>query len=128
MGKYLEDKELDSVLEAYFNEGKLNRITMGAKIHPHQNLDETLKKHEYPGLLNFANKQKDIDDLKYLRSDANSGLRTIDKIKKAIQEKDEKNKYVKLGITVRDCDLTIKWFKNTYIPAINKRLKELAAQ
>jgi hypothetical protein len=108
-------------------EGSLNRATMGLRIKPHQNLDETLKKHEYSGLLNFALKQKNIDDLRYLRADAYVGIKQIEKVKKAIQEKNINNKYVKEGnIKIKDCDLTIKWFKNKYIPAISERIKELS--
>lgn len=109
-------------------EGFWNQAVMGYKIHPHQNLEETLKKHEYPGILNFAKKQKDIGDLKYLRQDAYIGIKTVEKIKIKIQDNDTKNKYVKAGITIKDCDLTIKWFKEVYIKAINDKIKELKSK
>lgn len=116
----------------------LKKATFGFKIKPHQNLDETFKKHKYEGYLNFCKSLKDIDDLKYMRQDANSGFSTWRKIGERIDlckgGKNDKNKgyyddikkkYIDKGITKKDIELTIDWFKNVVIPAINERIKEL---
>ena len=121
-----------------FIEGYLNQVAMGFKIKPHQNLDETLKKHEYPGYLNLVKSCKKVEDLEYLRKDLN--LNTFNIIKDRIEAvnkygvdapetkrfgKNIKKMYIDKGITVKDCDATIKWFKDVVRPAITARIKEL---
>ena len=101
----------------------LHKALFGFRIHPHQNLEVTLKKHEYLGLLNFIRKLNDEDDLRYMRSDAYNGIRTINKIRDKIDMGIAPPKYK--NITVNDCDLTIDWFKNVCIKEINARLKEI---
>lgn len=141
--KSIEDeinKELNDVLRECKVDGSgqiieesstFNKALMGFRIHPHQNLEETLKKHEYQGYLNFINKIKDPDDLKYLRTDVWQGIHTIEKIKEIIADDGskyknrDKNKYVKAGITVKDCELTVKWSKEVLLETIKTRLKEL---
>lgn len=129
--RYLKDNILNEALVQYFEEGKISKITMGFRIHPHQDLVETLKKHEYPGYLNFVNKCKDIDDLKYLRQDTHQGINTIKRIREIIADDGTKyknrdnSKYVKAGITTKDCDLTIKFYTDKVLPAITARIKEL---
>ena len=108
----------------YLNEGKLKQIFMGLSIRPHQNIDVTLKKHEYPGYLNYIKKCKDIDDLKYLRRDISQGINTINTIMSKI-EKGTDTKFSKKGITVKDCKATIKWFEDVARKTINDRIKEL---
>ena len=116
----------------------LNRAKFGFLIKPHQNIDETLKKHKYEGYLKFCKSLKNIDDLKYMRSDTNMGINTYRKIGERIElcksGKNDKNKgyydgikkqYMDKGITKNDCDLTIEWFKTTVLPAISERIKEL---
>lgn len=124
--------------EEFLNEGHLNRVTMGFQIKNHQNLDVTLKKHSYPGYLELIKKQNNIEDLKYLRSDVNISINLVKNIKQRI-EKVKKygdcgethryykkiNEYIQKGITVRDCDLTLKWFKEICLKEISKKIKEL---
>lgn len=122
----------------YINEiGFLGKATIGLKIHPHMELWEILKEHKYPGLYNYAKKSKDIDELSYLRQDAYIGLRTYARIKSLIETSDEwykdydliendmLKKLKKHNITVKDVDLTIKWFKEEYLKLIKDRIKEL---
>jgi hypothetical protein len=97
---------------------------MGFKIHPHQNLDVTLKKHEYPGFINFIKKQKNIEDLNYIGRDINTGINTIKKIIEKM-ENGKDTKYSSKGITVKDCQLTIEWFQNVTKKAVSNRKKEL---
>ena len=40
----------------------------------------------------------------------------------------ENNKYVKAKITVKDCDLTIKWWKEVALKAISEKIKELKSK
>ena len=121
-----------------FNEGFLSQVTMGAKIKPHQDLPETFKKHEYPGYLNYIKSCKKVEDLEYLRKDVTSGLHTFRTIRDRISKcqngettenknyyKGIKKKYIDKGITVKDCDATIKWFNDVVKPAITARIKEL---
>jgi hypothetical protein len=115
-----KERESYTVLD----EGKIGRIFMGLKIHPHQNLDVTLKKHEYPGFINFIKKQKDIEDLNYIARDINTGINTIKKIIEKM-ENDKDTKYSSKGITVKDCQLTIEWFQNVAKKAVSNRKKEL---
>lgn len=97
---------------------------MGFKIHPHQNLDVTLKKHEYPGYINFIKKVKDKKGLDYLARDINTGINTIKKIIEKM-ENGKDTKYSSKGITVKDCQLTIDWFQNVAKKAVSDRKKEL---
>jgi hypothetical protein len=131
------NKELNTALKEcdicdkgqVIKEGSFNRVMMGFKIHPKQKLEETLKKHKYQGYLNLVNKTKDDDDLRYLRNDTWQCIRTIEKIKEIIADNGSKhknrdnNKYVKAGITVKDCDLTVKWFKDVVLKTISEKLK-----
>ena len=112
---------------------------MGAKIKPHQNLDETFKKHSYPGLLNFVKNCNSINDLEYLKKDYSGALHTMKIIKERISicekmgecnktknyYKGIKKNYIDKGITVKDVDQTIKWFETIYIKTINDKLKSL---
>ena len=118
----------------------LDKVTLGFKIKPHQNLDETLKKHEYPGFLKVCKEAKDIEVVHYLRQDINIGLNDIKSIRDRIDKinklgddhpqvknyvKGIKSKYIDKGITVKDCDLTIDWFETVCRKALNERAKEL---
>ncbi len=145
--KYFDEfmKNLDEAIslicidgDNYINEiGFLGKATIGLKIHPHMELWEILKEHKYPGLYNYAKKSKDIDELSYLRQDAYTGLRTYARIKSLIETSDEwykdydliendmLKKLKKHNITVKDVDLTIKWFKEEYLKLIKDRIKEL---
>lgn len=120
------------------NENYFDRVFVGFKIKPHQNLDETLKKHEYPGYLNYINNCTKLDVLEDFRQDNNIGTEQIKKIRDRISKcqngetKENKNyykgikkMYIDKGITVKDCDLTIKWFNDIVKPAINAKIKEL---
>lgn len=113
------------VNEKVIEEGTFNQVIMGFKIHPHQNLEQTLKVHKYPGYINLINKINNKDDLDYIRKDINQGIRTIEKIKEKIISKDQSNKYVKLGITEKDCNETIKWFDTVAKKAISDKIKSL---
>ena len=122
------------------NEGFLSQLTMGAKIKPHQDLPETFKKHEYPGYLNYIKSCNKVEDLEYLRKDVTSALHTFRTIRDRIDKVNKygvglpetrayyaaiKKKYIDKGITVKDCDATIKWFTDVVKPAITAKIKEL---
>ena len=133
-GKQYSDRRTESIIKnlidtdpniRYIEEGAFNQVIMGFKIHPHQNLEQTLKAHKYPGYLNLINKTNNKDDLYYIRNDINQGIRTIEKIKEKIISKDQSNKYVKLGISEKDCDETIKWFDTVAKKAISDKIKSL---
>ena len=136
--KEIEDKineEFNKLLKESFgfedgeilNEGDytFGQAIMGFRISPHQNLDKTLKTHQYPGMLNLVKKLKKVEDLQYLRKDTNQGISTIQTIREKIKEGDPSNKWVKKGITVQDCNLTIKWFKEVLLKEISNRIKEI---
>jgi hypothetical protein len=140
--QYGEDKYnkmINEEIDNYNESSTLNRATFGFKVYPHQTLVETIKKHEYPGYLNFIKKCKNKSDLQYLRKDAYQGINTISKIRERIKTiEDEgqsartknyyraiKSKYIDKGIKVRDCDLTIEWYENVVLEEITNQLKKL---
>ena len=136
----IKDQVKNIVQKRIIREGYFTQLTMSARIKPHQNLDETLKKHSYPGFLNCAKTLKTVEDLKYLKDDVYSALPTFEKIRQRIIKcnkmgecketksyyKNIQKMYISKGITDKDCELTIKWFKEECIPVINKRIKELS--
>jgi len=81
MGLLISEQE-----EILINEGYFSQVTMGLKIHPHQNIDVTLKKHSYPGYLNFIRKCKKKEDLDYLRRDVYQGKTEFLKIRDRIEK------------------------------------------
>lgn len=123
----------------FVEEGFLNQLTMGLQIKPHQDLATSLKKHEYPGFLNLIKKTNNIDDLKYLRNDINTGISMINRITERITKcnklgevnetksyyKGINKKYISKGITEKDCEKYVKWLKEVCKPEITKRIKEL---
>jgi len=122
----------------FLNEGFINQAFMGLRIHPHQNIDETFKKHKYEGYLNLINRTKKLDDLIYIRKDIYLGLSTFKKVGDRIEkcsklgECDEtknyykgiKKKYLDKGITYKDVELTIKWFKEVALKTLNEKIKK----
>lgn len=117
-------------------EGKFNRVTMGFQIKPKQDFITTLKKHQHPGYINLINKQKNIEDLKYLRQDCHVFIGSINKLRDKLINKDMSGmvNYVKMekfnqeGVTVKDCDLTIKWFKEVALKRMSEKIKEINDQ
>ena len=114
----------NALMEMVIDESStLNRATFGFKIKPHQNLDETLKKHEYPGLINFYKTIKDLDDINYMRNDINSAISYCEKCKAGTIPKAKE--FAAKGITTKDYDATINWYKTVAKKALNDRAKEL---
>ena len=122
----------------FFDDNKFlsywRKVFMGAEIHPHQNYDETLKKHEYPGYLKYIQTRKYLSDLNYIRQDLNSAITFYANLKKIYSEYKRGNKYQdntvckkldKAGVDIKDFDPTIKFFKTTCRDAITERIKEL---
>ena len=133
------------------NEGKLydfndnneimrfgRRLFMGLGISPRQDAVTTLKKHEYPGYLKFCQTRKYISDLNYLYADCNQTIRffqvTGEKIKlietNGTTGDDHADNYftknyLNKGVTSKDAELTVKWFKEVIRPAISQRKKEI---
>ena len=117
-----------------------NKVILGFRIHPHQNLDETFKKHQYLGYLNFIKTKADKNDIEYLRKDLNIGLKDMQKIRNRIAAiekygdneethnyyKGIKSKYIDKGISVKDVDATIKWYQDNIPQALSDRKKELS--
>lgn len=126
--------ELDEVIDESSN---WHKIKLAASIKPHQTADETLKKHSYPGYLALINRLDNLDDCYYIRQDMNIGTyKTIrDRIEKCNKlgncqttknyYKGIMDKYISKGITVKDCDATIKWFDTVCKPALSAKIKEL---
>lgn len=133
------ENEINLHVDISLNEGYLNQLSMGFKIHPKQKLEETLKKHTYEGFLNLVKKTKKAEDLEYLRKDVYTVIPTIKKISERIINckklgecketqsyyKNIKKKYLDKGINEKDCELTIKWFKEVVIYEINRKIKEI---
>lgn len=117
-----------------------NKALIGFKIKPHQNIDETFKKHFYQGYLDFIKNKADISDIDYLRKDYQQGLATFKRIKERIEKVEKlgdcsetskyykgiKSKYIDKGITSKDVEATIKWYTNNIPKALNDRKAELS--
>ena len=96
--------------------------------------------NDYSLFLLEKNKSNKVEDLEYLRKDVTSALHTFRTIRDRIDKVNKygvglpetrayyaaiKKKYIDKGITVKDCDATIKWFTDVVKPAITARIKEL---
>jgi len=132
----------DSLMEMVLDESSTfyKAFVLSSKAKPHQNLDETLKKHSYPGYIAMYPHCKDMDDIDDLRKDINIGISTIKTVRNRIEKinklgeddpavkgyvKGIKSMYIDKGITVKDCDETIKWFETVARQELNKRAKEI---
>lgn len=106
------------------------------KIKPHQDLAESAKKGSYPGLLNFVQKCKNIDEIEDVKKDCK--YLNFTAIKERIANcKDGENAsnfkyykkikkiYLDKGVTEKDIEKYEKWIKDVLIPACNDRIKEL---
>lgn len=125
--------------EAALQEGYLSQATMTYRIHPRKTLEQILKTHKYEGLFNMAVKCKKEEDVRYLLRDYRTGKAYFMKIMERIEKcnklgdckethnyyKGVKKKFIDNGITVKDVQLTIKWYDDVYCPALKSRLKEL---
>lgn len=121
------------------NEGHFTQATMIYRIHPKKSIDQILKTHKYEGLLNMATKLTKEEDVYYLIKDSRTGIKQFTTIMERIEKcnklgdcKETHNyyKYIKKnfidrGITVKDAELTIKWYTEVYNPALKARLKEI---
>ena len=102
-------------------------------------MPEILKSHKYEGLLDLVKRTNNLDDLYYFRQDYHVGIGQFERILKNIRNCEElgecpttrryykgiKKMYLSKGVTSRDVELTIEWYKNVYLPAINSRIKEV---
>ena len=109
------------------------------RIKGRKSIDQIFKSHKYEGLLDLVKKTKDLDDLYYMRQDYHVGIGQFERILKNIRNceklgncsetkryyKGIKKMYLDKGVTSRDVELTIEWYKNVYLPAINSRIKEV---
>jgi len=127
-----KDKILNNKM---LNEGIVNQVFMGLKVHPKQKLWESFKKHEYPGFLNLIERTKKRSDLIYLRKDCYIALTTIATIKEKMIdcEKGEfckdrefiKNEYINKGITSKDIEKYEKWIREIALKEISNKLREI---
>ena len=126
-----EDNNVSTV-----QEGNINNAMIAFKIKPKQKLEESFKKHNYPGLLNFVNTCKSIDQLKYIRKDTastKSSLNTILKRVKSVEdgkgdpkwENNIKKLYINKGITSKDVQAYIDWLYGPFNKAISDRIETL---
>ena len=130
---------LDRPQEAAVNEADasfFDKATIALHIKPKQNLAESCKKGNYPGLLTFVQNCKKMDLLKYLVDDlqtTKAQLTLISKRIKAVEdgkgdpkwEKGIRKLYIDKGVTSEDVAKYIEWLNTTYRTAINDRMKEL---
>lgn len=145
---YYNDLYVNESLHKFMDENKFlsfwRDAIAGLKIHPHQSQDETLKKHSYPGFLNYINKINYLSELEYIRRDTYMGItyftnlktrykmylegdsihdhetrtlkKGLDKLCKELEDK---------GVELSDFDPTIKWFREVALKAITARKKYL---
>lgn len=114
---------------------QINGITAGST----GKFIKVLRAHENPGAIKFVNKCKKIDELDHFRKETVQSLpsfqRAMENCKKVeeLGECKETKAYYKYfkkniidnGLSHKDYELLIKWFKETLIPTIDKRKKEL---
>ena len=77
-------------------------IFVGLKIHPHQDLVQSFKKHSYPGLLDYVNTRTKLHDVEYIVKDTKlSGGNTvktiIDRMEKVEKGQCTEKRNVQLG-------------------------------
>jgi DNA replicative helicase MCM subunit Mcm2 (Cdc46/Mcm family) len=101
-------------------------------------MEDLIKHHHNPGLLEIVKTSKDIDELEYIKKDTHGVFPTLEKIKERIglcRELGETSKtssyykyikkhYIDKGITEKDVDKTIEELKKQE-KLINERIKEL---
>lgn len=121
------------------NEGFLSQLTMTNKIKPKMTTEQILKQHKYPGVYNLIDKIDSLDDLLYLRKDFNTAMGTFKTIQERIElcekygecEKTKnyykgiKKLYIDKGITSKDVELTIKWYKEVYYKKLSEKIKKV---
>lgn len=121
------------------NEGMAWKLTAVIKKGGFKDFAKILKNHQYPELMKLINSAKSVEDLQYLKKDAYMGINQAKQVKQRIELVKKKGdceethnfykginkKYIDKGVTSKDCDLYIEWIRNTYIPAINNKIKEL---
>ena len=142
-GLFRVNESTEAIQEGYFT-----WLFMSVPIKTYNNIHKTpinnpadlIKYHKNPGLINYINKCKYIEDLRYIKKDSGSHrvIPMITKIRKRIEMckklgycdetksyyKSIKKMYLDQGITVKDCDDTIKWCKELD-QLINNRISEL---
>ena len=144
MGKYLKDKELDSVLESYFNEGFIDKIKDLGNLYKWlftaRPLPKICKVHENKPLYNLIDKQskegytlqnlKDIKDgckmdIKYLNEIAGLIKKAQSNDQVVIKEPKTQKDILKVykDVTPEDCKLTAKWYNDVLIKRIDERIK-----
>lgn len=90
----------------------------------------------HPWLLGMVEDAKTEERLQYLRADAYNGILTLKKLAKNLDDYqhgrasryvDSKymDKIIKKGMTVQKINSHIRWMRNIYIPAINKRAAQI---
>lgn len=130
---------LDHPQEAAVNEADANffdKATVALHIKPRQNLAQSCKKGNYPGLLTYVQNCKKVDLLKYMLNDMKSAKATLAVVLKRVKaveegkgdpkwEKGIRNMYIDNGVTSKDVEKYMNWLDTTYKTAINDRMKEL---
>ena len=111
-------------------------IVIGFKIKPKQKLEESFKKHTYPGLLNFVSSCKSIEQLQFLRKDTRTAISQIGIILERVKavedgkgdpkwENNIKKLYIDKGITSKDVQAYLDWLKGPFNKAIADRIASL---
>ena len=90
----------------------------------------------HPWLLGMVEDAKTEERLQYLRADAYNGILTLKKLAKNLDDYQHgrasryvnskyMDKIIKKGMTVQKINSHIRWMRNIYIPAINKRAAQI---
>lgn len=90
----------------------------------------------HPWLLGMVEDAKTEERLQYLRADAYNGILTLKKLAKNLDDYQHgrasryvnakyMDKIIKKGMTVQKINNHIRWMRNIYIPAINKRAAQI---
>lgn len=142
MGKYVQDRELDSVLEDYFEEGVVDKLKDLGNFYKWmftaKPLPKICKLHENKPLYNLIDKQsgytlqnlKDIkdgckQDIKYLNEIAGLIKKAQSNTQIVIKEPKTQKDILKVykDVTPEDCKLTAKWYNDVLIKRVDERIK-----
>ena len=132
-----EAATIEDRIEYFEEKGFLKKATLGFKINSGVDICEVYKAHKHQKMLDYVNKCDDIEILQYIKKDTQTGKGQFKTIKERISAVEKnpnldndwagniKKMYIDKGVKSSDIEAYEGWLKDTLIPRINERIKEL---